>query len=71
MVEQQPVKPPAQTKPEDKADMGALWNDPNADRLETGSFSLDSPKKPAALARTAPGFLSTEYLVPSAAKGVH
>jgi len=46
-------------KPEQKADIGALWNAPDDDggnnKLEGGKFVLDLAKKPVAVAIAAPG----------------
>jgi penicillin-binding protein 2 len=36
-------------------DMGALWTDPEADKVRGGRFDLNPPTKPMALATAAPG----------------
>ena len=50
-----PNKMVEQPKSGGKVDIGALWTAPEGDKLEGGSFSMELPKKPLALATAAPG----------------
>jgi penicillin-binding protein 2 len=40
-------------------DMGALWTDPDADKVQGGRFDLNLPTRPIALATAAPGLVPT------------